>query len=526
MTRQKKRSRYAAVIMPAFILFVVLFSTSLMARAQSSSTSVSHSTTTSQDWTSFIFDYNNSRYQASSTITSANVGQLAQKWMFPTYYPVTSTPIVENGSVYFADWGGNVYSLNIADGSLGWKVNVGIGVSSTLALSNGLVYVSGSPNGPAEVLALNQTSGKMVWTYEFHSSMTSIWASPVIYNDRLFVGLASSGEPENESSMKGEIDSLNATTGNFLWNFETMPGSAGGAAVWGSVAVDPKLDAIYFGTGNAYTNTSQSGSLYSYSIISLDASTGNMKWYHQIYSNLTTGQDLDFGSTPNLFTLHYNGKQYQAVGIGNKDGAYYILDRTNGQLISKYQVGTLIRLGTRGLAGFVYDGAPSKGNPVLFIPSTNVQECTNCRGVVEALFPSNGTVAWKHYTTGQLIGSVAIAPGVVFVGDTHGVLYAISTASNATLYRLSLPHGIIDSGITVAEGHVLFGVYGETNGSSGLGVYALAPSNHYTLYIAIGAVISVLFVVSLAVVVFRRREPKKTSVEKRNLSGSTSQLVP
>src|SRR5437867_13067591 len=97
------------------------------------------------DWTSFTFDDQNSRYNSLSTITRSNAHTLVQKWFFETDFAITSTPLVENGVAYFADWGGNVYAVKLADHSLNWTTNVGFAISSTLALSNGLVYAAGGP---------------------------------------------------------------------------------------------------------------------------------------------------------------------------------------------------------------------------------------------------------------------------------------------------------------------------------------------------------------------------------------------
>jgi len=438
-----------------------------------------HAASPSQDWTSFIFDNNNSRYQASSTVTSANVNTLTLKWMFATDYSVTSTPLVENGVVYFADWDGNVYAVNLANGNLVWKTNVGFPISSTPMLANGLLYVGGGPNGPTEVLALDQTNGNIVWTYTFHSTMDAIWASPIVFNGRLYIGLASTGSAadESNSALLGEIDALDAATGSFLWKFQTMVGTSGGSSIWGSIVPDPNLNAIYFGTGNAFSNTPSS--LYAYSIISLNAATGALNWYYQAYPSEATGQDLDFGSTPNLFSLQYGGQTYSAIGLGGKDGIYYVLDRTNGKLIVEYQVGVVPPVGQPsngiiGLPGFIYPSTP-KVDPEVFIPTQGA----NDQGLLAALFPASGTYAWKDTTASYLLGSVAIAPGVVFAGDGGGYLYAVSSVDGSILYKTRV-FGALVGGITVAEGCVLFGNYAYPTVDSRLGVYVFAPATPVT----------------------------------------------
>src|SRR5580692_6187547 len=72
------------------------------------------------DWTSFTLNYNNSRYQTNSTINSSNIGDLIQKWKIKTS-DVSSTPIVANGNIYFSDWNGSVYSVNVMTGNTNWR---------------------------------------------------------------------------------------------------------------------------------------------------------------------------------------------------------------------------------------------------------------------------------------------------------------------------------------------------------------------------------------------------------------------
>src|SRR5206468_10649063 len=37
--------------------------------------------------------------------------------------------------------------------------------------------------------------------------------------------------------------------------------------------------------------------------------------------------DLDFGAPPNLFTIDVDGSPRDVVGVGKKDGTYYVIDR-------------------------------------------------------------------------------------------------------------------------------------------------------------------------------------------------------
>ena len=114
------------------------------------------------DWSSFTLDGVDSRYQSNSSITSSNVGQITQKWAIMTQGSVTSTPIVLGDNMYFADWGGNVYSAVAATGHINWEVNLGsTSISSTLALANGMVYI-GDGLGQTNLFALSQIDGHVI----------------------------------------------------------------------------------------------------------------------------------------------------------------------------------------------------------------------------------------------------------------------------------------------------------------------------------------------------------------------------
>ena len=410
------------------------------------------------DWSSFTLNNQDSRYQANSTITSSNVGQITQKWSITTQKTVTSTPVTLNGNVYFADWGGNVYSVSISTGHLNWEVNLGgVPITATLALANGMVYVSygvGIPgSGATKVYALSQSDGHTVWYTPLITSMDSIWASPIVYNGLVYVGVATNSSELNYTQ-RGEVFALNAMTGVMVWGFVTMIGTTGGAGVWGTVVVDPVLNSIYFGTSNSY-GYSGSGNqiLYSYSIISLDATTGALNWTYQSYTSFTDGGDLDFGSSANLFSVTIGSTTYNAIGLGSKDGKYYILDRTNGNVLETPQIGTDTYPsgggGIIGLAGFIYLSA---NNPEMFIPSYYSPNLSVCCGVVKAYIPSTNTVSWQFVTPGTIWGSVAVIPGAVLVGDVDGNLYAISTASGQQLFHTSL--SAIYGGVTEAEGYI------------------------------------------------------------------------
>ena len=198
------------------IVFVIL-----IAGAGCASTAAPAGPTPGGEWPSLTLNSSNSLYQSQSTITSANVGQISQQWFYPTPDPVTSTPVVQNGVVYFDDWDGNVYAVHVRTGALLWTVNLGFPISSTPTLADGLVYVALSPfdthsltGGPRQemVFALSQTDGSTVWKEVLDGTSDAIYASPTVSNGLLFIGIAAgSGQPgvdESDPALQGDIYAL------------------------------------------------------------------------------------------------------------------------------------------------------------------------------------------------------------------------------------------------------------------------------------------------------------------------------
>jgi len=448
-----------------FLMSVLILSLTILMAVPMNAIAVSSFTNPSPgDWTTFNFDYNNSRYNPTSTITSSNVGSLAQVWHFPTASTVTSQPVVASGVVYFDDWDGNVYALTLSTGSKIWSTNMGGNISASLTLANGVLYGGMNPYGPVPmVFALDATTGNLLWKKTItNTNETSVWATPVVYSNLVIVGIAGFGSVEQNTSKGGEIVALNAQTGLMVWSFKTGVSKVGGAAVWGTVALDPTLGYIYFGTGNAYTRTAPNSSAYSYSLICLNVATGKEVW---IYTAYKFKGDDDFGSSPNLFTI----SGHKAVGLGGKDGDYYVLDRVTGKLLHKFVLSAGVTgQGVTGVAGFIY--TTSSTTPEIFVP-VNYDTTKTCCARITAILPSTNKIAWRFKTAGpHVVGSVTVIPGAIIFGDTGGNLYALSTSTGALLFHTLLPSSI-GSGITASEGYILVTI--GTPGYSPLTQYGL-----------------------------------------------------
>ncbi len=104
------------------------------------------------------------------------------------------------------------------------------------------------------------------------------------------------------------------------------------------MAYDPALNLVYIGTANAAPYDMKLGGrrggdqLYAASIIAVHAGDGSMAWYYQT----TPGDRWDFDSTQKLVLadVDLDGRRRHVIMQADKNGYYYVLDRSSGALLS------------------------------------------------------------------------------------------------------------------------------------------------------------------------------------------------
>ena len=116
------------------------------------------------------------------------------------------------------------------------------------------------------------------------------------------------------------------------------PGDAcqhGGGSAWLTGSYDPELDTVYWGTGNpgSWDPTNRAGdNLYTSSVLALDPKTGAIKWHYQFSPN--DGFDFDGTNEMVLATIPVEGQPRKVILHANRNGFFYVIDRTNGKLIA------------------------------------------------------------------------------------------------------------------------------------------------------------------------------------------------
>jgi quinohemoprotein ethanol dehydrogenase len=322
-----------------------------------------------RNWLSYGRTYSEQRYSPLKQINADNARDLGLAWFadLDTNRGQEATPLVVDGVLYISTAWSIVKAYEGRTGRLLWSYDPAVpreqGVNACcdtvnrgVAAWNGKIFV-GTFDG--RLVALDAATGKVIWTattVEAGKPYT-ITQAPRVINGRVIIG--NSG---GEYSTRGYISAYDAETGKLDWRFFTVPGDpskpfeneamsraaktwsgqwwklGGGGAVWDSISFDPKLDLLYFGTGNGLEwdqgkrSLNKGDNLYIASIIALNADTGAYVWHYQA----TPGEEWDYDAVQQLVLadLQIKGRPRQVVMQANKNGFFYVLDRKTGELIS------------------------------------------------------------------------------------------------------------------------------------------------------------------------------------------------
>ena len=98
---------------------------------------------------------------------------------------------------------------------------------------------------------------------------------------------------------------------------------------------DKDLDTVYWPVGNPGNDLNGEArpgdNLYTDSIVALDAQTGKLKWYFQFTPHDV--HDYDAMAPPSLVDALWQGKPRKMMVQANRNGFFYVLDRTNGKFL-------------------------------------------------------------------------------------------------------------------------------------------------------------------------------------------------
>ena len=303
-------------------------------------------------------------------INTSNVDQIGLSWSFETgtNRGHETTPIVKDGVMFITAPWSVVHALDAKTGDLLWTHDPQVErawannaccdvVNRGVALYENSIFF-GTLDG--RLISLDKDTGNENWSI---LTIDKSWPYTITGAPRIVKGNVIIGNGGGEFGVRGYVTAYDVDSGDELWRFYTVPGNpnepfespemeiaaktwsggkwweyGGGGTVWDSMAYDPVLDTLYIGTGNGspwnrYVRSPGGGdNLYLSSIVALDPDTGDYKWHYQT----TPGDSWDYTATQHMILadLEIDGQIRKVIMQAPKNGFFYVIDRTNGELIS------------------------------------------------------------------------------------------------------------------------------------------------------------------------------------------------
>jgi quinohemoprotein ethanol dehydrogenase len=336
------------------------------------------------EWLTNGMNWGEQRYSTMTQINPENVGKLALAWSYELGSGggnQQATPLYSNGVLYTVTNWSIVAAVDAKTGKEIWrydpeadrtmtqpgKSRLCCGVNSRgVALYEGKVLV---PVVDGRMQALDAATGKLLWSSwaipepkEGEISPYSITMAARVAKGKVFIGNAGAEFPP----FRGYVSAFDVNTGKELWKFYTTPGDpskgfeskdmeaaaktwsgewwkmGGGGSMWDGMAYDPDENLLYIGTGNGTVwssdvrnggrETTHLDNLYIASILAINADTGKLKWHYQC----TPGDEWDYDAIQHLLLadIKINNRNRKIIMQANKNGYFYVIDRTNGEFIS------------------------------------------------------------------------------------------------------------------------------------------------------------------------------------------------
>lgn len=468
------------------------------------------------NWLTYYGDYDGKRYSLLDQINKDNVKKLTPAWVFqfgsqglhagPSTYALEAAPIIVDGVMYCSGWDGLLWAIDAKTGNLLWQYKHAIpfdvslccgNVNRGVAVGHGKVFMA---TLNAHVVAIDAETGKKVWD-TVHGDVRageSATVAPLLVKDMVIVG--SSG---GEFGSRGHLDAYNVETGERVWRCYMIPkpgepgsetwaegGEAwqrGGGNCWVTGTFDPDTNNLYWGTGNPAPDfdgeVRPGDNLFTDSVVAVDVDTGEKQWHYQC-----TPHDLwDYDSNMECILFEKDGRKL--LGHFDKNGYFFILDRTNGELVSVTPFVDRITWGEISADGKVTPKVyPEKeGEEVFFFPGpAGAKEWTHAcfnpqtelfyvpvqdtgssvarrrrefkegipywgaavavdssdmRGSITA-FDTDGKEVWRWENNTPMCASVlTTAGGLVFAGAPEGIFHALDAETGEHLWQFQCGSG-------------------------------------------------------------------------------------
>ena len=460
------------------------------------------------DWLTYNGKLSGNRYSELTQINATNVHKLTLKWIFSVplwknswpdtnyfaenmrYFGLETTPIVAEGIMYVT--GPNAtFALDTLTGREIWEYtrprtrdlvgDAALGTNRGVAVLADRVFMV---TDNAHLLALNRTTGHVMWEVVMPDEAQHYGSTvaPLIVKDLVIAGVSG-----GDWGIRGFVAAYRAATGERAWRFWTIPGKGepghetwgskepafGGGSTWLTGSYDPQADTLYWSTGNPFPDSDDGerpgDNLYTNSILALNPDNGKLKWHYQVTPHDV--RDWDANAPLVLVDTNYRGSDRKLLLHADKNGFFYVLDRTNGHvLLAK----NFVRTTWASAVG--PDGRPQRSpqddlicpevgtnwNATAFSPVTRfyyvvaLEKCDakltssgarksradeeSGKKYLRALDVETGRIIWEAPQIGSVDGKrnaglLATAGGILFYGDPSGDIVAFDERNGKALWH-------------------------------------------------------------------------------------------
>jgi len=411
-----------------------------------------------QEWRTYGHDYGDSRYSPLSDITPANVAGLKPVWTYHMRPPdraargfasSENTPIVVDGIMYVSTPYGRVVALDAESGKQLWAYQV---PANDQPATRGVSYWPGDSKSRPEIvfgtragllIALDAKTGAPVEGFGkdgvlslhsdavmqgFPSAALGVTSAPVIYKNLIITGSRNQETPQKGAS--GQVRAFDAATGREVWHFNGVPQpgekfhdswegdswvNRSGVNVWTGLTLDAQRGIAYlpFGapTFDQSGNDRKGPSLFSNSLVAVDAATGKYLWHFQVVRHDLWDYDLPLTT---LVEVKKDGRTIPAIAVMSKASLLFLLDRVTGKPI--YDVKDLPVPTETDLTG----EAPSPTQPASITPplgrtSFEMSELANLtpqqKAGCDKLIADQKVIGAKYFQPPRVDHAVARFPG-------------------------------------------------------------------------------------------------------------------